>query len=432
MLNWVVIISTVMGAVASGLLPPLASVYGERAILALAMAALAGGSVLAAVAVNGWVLMVGRFIAAFGVGAVALSLVVSRTNLAGRQLGLALGCIAAAEGAASGIGFVLGGLVTETIHVGWRAIFWLLSILAILLTALVIRVIPPGAGQFHRRVDWLGGLLLGSGLVLVLVPVSAGPSWGWLSAKVIGMVLAGAAVLVAWWFIEDRVREPMIDTHALRDRNFIAGAAIFCLSAMLVWIINFSLPTVAGAPQSTGFGLGYGALMSGLILLPMGIGIAASGTAAGYLNRWLSSRSLCLIGFGFAVLSMFLLAVAHDHTWQLWVWPALYAISYGLCVTGGYETFLRSARQDQAASVAAIGQTSGLVGASIAGAAITAVLTSDVVVVGDIAVPTIDSLTLGWWLGVAMAIAGMLVTLAIRRKRTVAAESEASLQPSAG
>ena len=136
---------------------------------------------------------------------------------------------------------------------------------------------------------------------------------------------------------------------------------------------------------------------------------------AGILSRWVSSRTLCLIGFTCALVSMMLLAFAHDHAWQLWTWPAIYAISYGLCVPAAYDTFMNSAKPDQASTVAAIGQTSGLVGASIAGAAITAILTAHVIVVDTVTIPAERSLEIGWWLGAGMAIVGIVAALSIRR-----------------
>ncbi|MFD0688620.1 MFS transporter [Actinomadura fibrosa] len=414
LLNWAVIAGTVVGAVASGIFPPLASSYGQRTMLAAAMAALTIGAVLAAVAPNMPALLAGRFLGAFSMGAIALSLAIARTHYRGRTLSLVLGWIAAAEGAAAGLGFVFGGLLAETLHVGWRTVFWILAALGAAAGAAALATVPRGADRVVRRVDWVGGLLLGLALVLVLVPLSQGPNWGWRSASVLAPLAAGLVTLAVWWRVEDRTAEPMINTRALRDRTFLAGWIIFLLSAMLVWIIDFSIPAFATAPAATGFGLGYSALKAGMIMVPMCAGITVAGAAGGALNKVVSSRALALAAFACAALCMALLAVAHGAEWQLWVWPAVFGACYGTGVAAAYMTFIKALPPEHSATSAGIGQVAGTVGASTAGAGVTAVLTADVVQVGAGSVPTESSFELGWWIGAGIAVLGGLLVLAIR------------------
>ncbi|GAB3980834.1 MFS transporter [Actinoallomurus acanthiterrae] len=418
LLNWAVISSTAASAVATGIFPPLASIFGQRMMLAVAMGAVTVGAALDAVAPSMSVLLIGRIISAFGLGAIALSLAIVRTNMSGRALSLALGCIAGAEGVGAGLAFVFGGLITETVHVGWHAVFWTLAVLGLVATASALTAVPGTGDRVVRRVDWLGGGLLGAALALVLIPLSMGPHWGWGSAKVLGMLILGVVAATAWWAIEDRTDEPMVNTRALRDRTFLLGAGVFLLTAMLVWIMDFTIPAMATAPKSTGFGFGYDALLGGMVMVPMCVGIAAGGIVSGAVARWVPARALGLLSFVVAILSMVLLAVAHGAEWQLWVWPALFGVSYGMGVACAYMTFIGALRPEQVATAAAIGQTAGPIGAAVASAGITAILTAHVIKAGPIAVPTEHSFQTGWWIGAGIAVLGAVCALAIRGPRT--------------
>ena len=129
LLNWVVIIGSLSGAIGTALLPPVASLFGQRRTTVVTMGLLTFGSILGAVAPNMTVLLVGRFIGGFTLGAIALALAIARANLSGRTLTVVLSWIAAAEGVAAGLSFAVGGLLTDTVQVDWRAVFGVLAVL---------------------------------------------------------------------------------------------------------------------------------------------------------------------------------------------------------------------------------------------------------------------------------------------------------------
>jgi hypothetical protein len=293
-------------------------------------------------------------------------------------------------------------------------VFWTLAVLGLVATLAAFAAVPRRVDRVVRRIDWLGGGLLGVALALVLIPLSMGPHWGWSSPKVLVPLVLGVVVAIAWVAVEDRAEEPMVNTRALRDRTFLLGAAVFLLTAMLVWVMDFTIPSFASAPPSTGFGFGYDPLQGGLVMVPMCVGIAAAGIAAGAVVRWVPVRVLCLVAFAVATLCMVLLAVAHGSEWELWTWPALFGMSYGMGVACAYMTFIGALRADQVATAAAIGQTAGPIGASVASAGITAVLTAHVIKLGPVAVPTEHSFQVGWWIGAGIALLGAACALAIR------------------
>ncbi|MFF3574254.1 MFS transporter [Nocardia jiangxiensis] len=423
LLNWVVIIGSLSGAIGTALLPPLASLFGQQRIALVTMGLLTLGSILGAFAPNMTVLLVGRFISGFTLGGIALALAIARSNLTGRTLRTVLSWIAAAEGIAAGLSFAIGGLLTDTVHVNWRVVFGVLALLGIIGVLGSLAVIPGRQGPGRGRVDWVGGLLLAAALALILVPLSMGSKWGWASPGTLVPLVAGVIVAAVWWIVEERVPAPLANTRALRNMNFLRGWLVFFLAGMLAWIVNFTLPTFTETPTSAGFGFGYDELTSGLLMLMFCCGIVVGSASAGPLSRFVPARVMCLLAFTGLAIGMLLIAFVHGSEWHLWMWPIIVGLSYGLSSASAYLTFIQALHPDEVATAASIGQISAPLGGAIGSAAITAVLTSQVIKVGHKAVPTEHSFQLGWVIGAVLSVVGLLLVALIRAPKSVVAES---------
>jgi MFS family permease len=108
-LNWITIVTVIVGTVSAGLFPALGSVLGQRRLMTLSMGCLAAGSAISAIAPDAAILIAGRAIAAAGLAAVPLSVAIVRERRSGRELSRALAVVAATEGIAAATGFVLSG-----------------------------------------------------------------------------------------------------------------------------------------------------------------------------------------------------------------------------------------------------------------------------------------------------------------------------------
>lgn len=415
LLNWVVIIGSLAGAVATALLPPLASIFGHRTMTAITLALLAVGSLLSAVAPNMTLLLIGRVLSGFTLGCIALSLAIARANITGRRLSVVLGWIAAAEGIAAGLSFLFGGLLTDTVHLNWRLVFVILGVLGLIGVGGSLTAIPRRASEQRVRVDWLGGLLLTAALALILVPLSMGSTWGWSSASTVGLLIGGVVLAVAWWLTEARVAQPLVNTRALQNRNFLRGWLVFFLAGALAWIINFTVPTFIETPSSVGFGFGYSALVGGCLMLMFCAGIVVGSASAGPASRVIAPRVLSLTAFTGCAVGMLLLAFLHSQAWELWAWLLIVGLSYGLSSASAYLTFIQALHQDEVATAASIGQISGPLGGAIGSASITAVLTAQVIKVGSSAIPSEHSFQLGWLIGVGVSVVGFLLVALIRQ-----------------
>jgi MFS family permease len=157
------------------------------------------------------------------------------------------------------MGPIVGGAVTQGID--WHWIFWINVPIGVVALPLVMRLLPESRGA-RERLDLLGVVLLtGSVVAIVWALVRAGQS-GWASPEIIGCLVSGTALLLAFAAWEQRVSEPMVPLRLFRSRAFAIGNATSFLMAGAIF--------AAGVFVTQEFQLarGYSPVSAGLRLLP--------------------------------------------------------------------------------------------------------------------------------------------------------------------
>src|SRR3954449_7479418 len=188
-----------------------ADVFGRKRVLVWGLIALIAASVLGAVASDGTLLIVARFVkgmtAAFTAPA-ALSILTTSFR-EGHQRNRALGLYAAAAAAGFTFGLVAGGLLTQ---LSWRYPFAVVAPVALVLLLAALRVVRPDriANGTKRRVDVAGALAVtGAFLVFVWAIVEA-PSAGWTSLPTLGAVMISGLLVALFVAVERTVEQPLV------------------------------------------------------------------------------------------------------------------------------------------------------------------------------------------------------------------------------
>jgi len=287
----------------------------------------------------------------------ALALV-SDTFPGGSQRTKAFGVFGTIMGSGSGIGVILGGVLTGTL--GWR---WALLInipIALVAGIGIVVAVTATAATMRRRLDILGALLSCAGLALVVLGTTNVERNGWGDPATIGLLAAGAIVIAVFVVSQHRVSEPVMPPRLLADRQrssaflamFFWGVAI--LPAFL--FLSVYLQRVSG----------FSTIQAGLAFLPYTVAILVTVRIVRPLLKHAAPRALLTFGLLLIAAGLLVLALLKtDSDYWVHVLPVFLLLGVG---TGCVQPAANSAATFQAggdsAVAGAIASTSQQVGAS--------------------------------------------------------------------
>ncbi|MCK9928901.1 MFS transporter [Frankia sp. Mgl5] len=332
-ISWFTLITGLVGTFATPFAIKAAAMYGKKRVMVVITVLGLVGDLIAALATNYSMLLIGRGVAGcYGpIGALAYSMV--RDVLPRRLIGPASGLLGGGVGlVALGGPFLSAWLVDGS---GFRGALWFMAAASALSLAALVVLVPESPVREERtRIDWLGGLLLGGGLTAVVYGIGEGAGWGWTSARTLFFIGGGLAAVVGFVFTESRVPNPMIPLPLLRRRpvwtmllttSLVGGAAYAVGTVMFLLAL---MPTIPGVSD----GLGFSATRNALIGAPSSVLILTGAVAAGTLARRFDAWFLLAAGGLLVAGGYGLISVYHHTVPQLMLLGAVTAVGMGLVV----------------------------------------------------------------------------------------------------
>jgi len=205
------------------------------------------------------------------------------------QRGMAMGINQVAGISGQFIGLILGGVLAA---VDWRLVFIVSVPIGIGGTIWSYLSLREVGARTPARIDWLGNILFGLGLIGILVGITyglipyGGHSMGWTSPLVLTGLFGGVALLIAFCVTELKVEAPMFDLRLLRIRAFAAGNSATLLGAIARGGLQFMLILWLQGIWLVlhGYNFKDTPLWSGIYLLPLTCGFVVSGPLSGKLS----------------------------------------------------------------------------------------------------------------------------------------------------
>ncbi|WP_416061295.1 MFS transporter [Rhodococcus indonesiensis] len=303
-LQWVIDGYTVPYAALMLLAGVLGDRYGRRRALLTGLAVFAAGAVFGSLAGTAAEVIGARI--TMGVGAAVimpatLSLLVAMFPAAERPRAIA--AWAATSGLAIALGPLLAGWLLEQ-H-SWGSTFLVNVPIAAFAAVAALALVPPSRAEHVTRIDWVGGALSVAAVGALVAGIIEGFHFGWhataLGALTVAVLSGGG--FVAW---ELRHPQPLLALGRVADRS-VAGA---CLSVLLLFLTSFG--AIYFVAQQFQFVFGYSPLETGLRLLPLAAAVSIGSAVSGRLAPRLGARVAIGAGTAAAAIGVLTLTLLDD------------------------------------------------------------------------------------------------------------------------
>lgn len=413
--SWVLTSYLIAGAVTMPIAGRLADLYGQHRMMLVFAVMLVVGSMICALTSALPLLLVGRVLQGLSAGFMAIAFAVLREITPPRMTGPAIAALSAMLGLGGAIGLPLAAWIADDVE--WHVLFVVVAVLGAVVAVAVALVVPRVNSRHRGSVDAIGAVGLTLGVVLLLIAVSKGTTWGWASSKVLGCSVIGVLVLVMWIRHELRHASPLVDLRTTRHLPVLltnAAAVTISFGALAQFVV---MPQLLVLPESTGHGLGQSAIAAGLWMAPSGVMMLAAAILASRLDdrlgpSWTLAIASTVLGAGY----LFAL-VLMDSPWYLMI--ASCVASAGVSI--GYAVMpvllIQHMPHDQVGAGIGLNLLLRSVGTAIASAAMATVLAGSTTRVDNVDVPTAGAFQVCLLLGVLASVVGMgLSVMALRGK----------------
>ncbi len=278
----------------------LGDIFGRRRVFLAGFTVFGAGSVLGAVAWSPDVLIAARVVMAAGAASMLpLSLALVTYVFPAAEQQRAIGIWTAVSAIALGVGPLIGGVLAG---IDWRLIF----VVNIPLVVFSVAIVRAAALEIRDetsppKIDWPGLALLSIGLIASVFAIVNADDWGWGSARTLGLLAAGIATLVGFWFVEHRVGNPIVDFSLFRNRPYLGATAAAFGVVATYWTLMFY------EPQYLQNILDYSAVEAGLLILPVTVPMIVISPLSGRLIGIFGARLTMTVGMSLGVVGVILL-----------------------------------------------------------------------------------------------------------------------------
>ena len=429
--TWVLTAYLLSASVATPILGRVGDMMGKERVFVVSLAALAVGSLLAALAPNIGVMIVARAIQGLGGGMLPVGFGIIRDEFPVEKVAGAVGVLAALTAVGGGLGIVIAGPIVDVLN--WRWLFWLPMILTLAAAVGAVLFVPESPVRSPGQISWLPAVLLSGWLVALLVPLSQASQWGWGSGTVIGLFVLCVVLAAAWVWSELRAATPLIDMKMMRIPAVWTNNLVALLIGVGMYATFAFLPEFLQTPSAAGYGFGASITRSGLMLLPSAVTMFVVGLYAGGLARRFGGKALVVAGCLIGCASMVILALAHAHEWEIYLATGIMGIGFGLAFSAMSALVVAAVPAHQTGVASGMNANIRTIGGSIGSAVMASIVTSQLEASG---LPKEAGYTTGFAVMagglVLAALAGLLIPSGRRARPAAGLPAEAAQPAVAG
>ncbi len=404
---WVITVTLLVSAICTPISGKLGDMYGKRRVAIVLLSLLIAGSIICALSPTVLPLIVGRGLQGTGMGVIPLGISILRDTLPKERLGSAIALVSATLGVGGALGLPISALVTENFD--WHVLFWLAGSLGAIALVLFLIVIPSGGAHQGGKFDFGGAVGLAVGLVGLLLAVSRGNEWGWMSAPTLISLAVGILGLLLWGWYELRRVNPLVDLRVSARGPVLMTNLASVAMGFALFSSSIVFPQLLELPRSTG-GLGLPLLSASLVLMPSGLAMLAMSPVAGRIERKVGPKPLLVSGAVIISVAYAAAVLLDLNVWLVLGINTVIGVGIGLGYAAMPALIMRAVPASETGAANGLNTLMRALGTSVAAAVVAAVLANSAGGTSAGAVPTESGFGLALTFG--LVAAGLCAVLA--------------------
>jgi MFS family permease len=427
---WAITIVSLVGAAICPLAGKLGDRYGKKPVILAVAGCISVGNLVCALTSSYTLFLVGRGLQGVGAALSVLAYAYLRDVMPPKHVAMGLGATAAGWGLSAVVGpFISAWLLGPF---GYQGLFWFLLIYVVVVGGLFAVVAPGRAAKQHRSLDVLSAALLGFGFGALLLAVSQGPVWGFLSPLagltfLVGLVLIGCAVARLL-----STAEPLVDLRHMVGPRMRLTVLYVLMGNIPATGFSFFLPLMVQTRPQEGiaYGLGFTPLAFALLMLPYGMIALFSGLLGGFIARIRNPRLVARLGAGVMAAAALGFSLAHTEIWQLVVWTSVYGLGFAFYYCAYPNLLAQAVPANEMASTSGVVNVVNALGSAAAVTIAGVILAANVLRLDEVTGATVFSeggFAIGWLFLAGGALVALVAALVMRNGTRPAQGQEVDL-----
>lgn len=416
---WVITGILLTGPVFTPLIGRLGDLYDKRKVLLSVLVIVGCGLLASALSVSMPMLIAGQLLQGLGLGTVPLAVGIMKQTQSETRLKTGNGLMIGVIYVCTALAMLASGLIIDRLH--YSFLFWLPFALLIGMIIATWFLVPPCLPEEKggaKRIDFLGATLFGGGLALLLVSLTYAPDWGWTSAGFFSLLVGAVLLFAIFIIVELKLRNPLVDVRILLSRNVLAASWLMIIGGFTMNVLFITVPMQIQQPLKTGYGLGAGGTLTGIVLV---IGVLAGALApiVSLIDTRFGLRAAAVCGPAVVVIAFVLLIFSAGNLALVLAGTLAVGFGTGVSIAQAMNIIVASVPNARVGAfsgmnfvVKAIGSTSG---AQIAAS----VLSTDAAAATKS--PDWSSFIVIFWIGLAVAGLAVVLGSTLSRKQAVPA-----------
>jgi MFS family permease len=374
--SWILSSYLISGAISVPIAGKLSDIYGRKRILLIVMIIYTLGVIGGAVSTDIYSLLISRTVQGVGMSVFPIVFAIVQDQFPRNKVSIAQGTLASMFAFGGVLGLIVGGNVIE--HFGWRATFYSVIPIAVLLIIIILRYVQvkeptekistqqdqkellneeskgtdkyPGKQQRQHKlipnsgtskVDIKGAILLAITITSFLSALSFVQSSDnndllkpfYVSWRILLLSLVGFGSLTAFIFVEKKSISPLIDFKLIARKPILISNIIVIIWGICTFTIFQTIPILVQSPVLTG-GFGGNAIDAANLQLPFSVTSLVFGPTTGIIISRIGSSKVTLIGAVITTISLSGTLIFHANAIQLAINLAIVGVGLALLNVG--------------------------------------------------------------------------------------------------